>query len=72
LWQGLDIGPATVEAFKGALQGCKTVLWNGPMGVFEFDKFAHGTMDIARAVANLTPQVQQTLPAPYLPEVWGI
>lgn len=41
------------------------------MGVFEFDKFAHGTMDIAEAVANLTPQVQETLPAPYLSESMG-
>lgn len=58
LVQGLDIGPASVEAFKGALQGCKTVLWNGPMGVFEFDKFAAGTMAIAHTLADLTPQVR--------------
>ncbi|KAK9915232.1 hypothetical protein WJX75_006500 [Coccomyxa subellipsoidea] len=55
-WMGLDIGPASVEAFKGALQGCKTVLWNGPMGVFEFDKFAAGTMAIAHTLADLTAQ----------------
>ncbi len=55
--QGLDIGPASVEAFKGALQDCKTILWNGPMGVFEWDKFASGTMEIAHTLADLTSQV---------------
>ncbi|CAL8468900.1 g8441 [Coccomyxa elongata] len=55
-WMGLDIGPASVEAFKGALQDCKTILWNGPMGVFEWDKFASGTMEIAHTLADLTSQ----------------
>lgn len=44
LLQGLDIGPASITAFKDALEQCKTVVWNGPMGVFEFDKFANGTI----------------------------
>ncbi len=49
---GLDIGPATVEAYRAALQGAKTVLWNGPMGVFEKDAFAKGTLGVGRAVAD--------------------
>ncbi|MFT0817990.1 phosphoglycerate kinase [Synechococcus sp. W60.3] len=53
-WMGLDIGPESVKAFQAALQGCKTVVWNGPMGVFEFDRFAAGTEAIARALADLT------------------
>jgi phosphoglycerate kinase len=50
---GLDIGPVTVSAYTHALSDAKTVVWNGPMGVFEIDAFAHGTMDVARAVANV-------------------
>ncbi len=50
---GLDIGPATVEAYAAALADSKTVVWNGPMGVFEVDAFAQGTMAIARAVAQV-------------------
>ena len=42
-WMGLDIGPDSVKTFNEALDTCKTVIWNGPMGVFEFDKFAVGT-----------------------------
>jgi phosphoglycerate kinase len=48
---GLDIGPETVSAFSRALQDAKTVVWNGPMGVFEIDAFAQGTIGVARAVA---------------------
>ncbi len=51
---GLDIGPETVKNFVGALKGAKSVLWNGPMGVFENDKFAAGTRDLAKAVAEAT------------------
>ncbi len=51
-WQGLDIGEKTRELFAKALEGAGTVVWNGPMGVFEFDKFAEGTRAVARAVAN--------------------
>ncbi len=50
---GMDIGPLTIDKFKGALKGAKTVFWNGPVGVFEFPKFANGTMAIARAIAEL-------------------
>ncbi|HHI69017.1 MAG TPA: phosphoglycerate kinase, partial [Planctomycetes bacterium] len=49
---GVDIGPATVEAYRSALQGAKTVLWNGPMGVFEKDAFAKGTLGVGKAVAE--------------------
>ena len=48
---GLDIGPRTAAAFAEALRDAKTVVWNGPMGVFEIDAFAHGTIAVARAVA---------------------
>ena len=50
---GMDIGPLTVEKFKGAIKGAKTVFWNGPVGVFEFPKFANGTMAIAKAISEL-------------------
>lgn len=53
-WMGLDIGPDSIKVFQDALLGCKTVIWNGPMGVFEFDKFAAGTEAIAHALADLT------------------
>lgn len=52
-WMGLDIGPDSVKKFQEALADCKSVIWNGPMGVFEFDKFAVGTEAIARTLADL-------------------
>jgi len=52
-WMGMDIGPASIENFKNALKDCKTVFWNGPMGVFEFPKFAAGTQAIAETLAQL-------------------
>ena len=51
-WMALDIGPVTRQAFADALVGAKTIIWNGPMGVFEFDAFAKGTEAVARAVAD--------------------
>ena len=51
---GLDIGPATVAAYTRALKDAKTVVWNGPMGVFEIDAFAQGTVGVARAIADVT------------------
>lgn len=51
-WYALDIGPASVKLFTEAVQNAKTILWNGPMGVFEIDAFARGTMAMAHAVAN--------------------
>jgi phosphoglycerate kinase len=53
-WMGLDIGPDSVKLFQDALADCKTVIWNGPMGVFEFDKFAAGTNAIAHTLAQLS------------------
>lgn len=50
---GLDIGPKTLEKFSEILKGAKTVVWNGPMGVFEFPNFAKGTIGICEALANL-------------------
>ncbi|MBQ6121113.1 MAG: phosphoglycerate kinase [Clostridia bacterium] len=51
-WQGLDIGPKTIELFSGAVKSAKTVVWNGPMGVFEKPEFAKGTLAIATAMAE--------------------
>ena len=53
-WMGLDIGPKSVVAFQEALAECRTVIWNGPMGVFEFDAFAAGTNSIAMVLAELS------------------
>ena len=50
--EGMDIGPKTEELYAEAIKGAKTVFWNGPMGVFEFDNFAHGTEAVCRAVAD--------------------
>ena len=52
-WSGFDIGPKTIALYKEALAGAKTVVWNGPMGVFEFENFAEGTLEVCRAVADL-------------------
>lgn len=51
-WEGLDIGPKTAELFAGVIKTAKTVIWNGPMGVFEFPKFAVGTKAVAQALAD--------------------
>lgn len=51
-WAALDIGPATARLFSEAIQDAKTILWNGPMGVFEEDAFSRGTFAVARAVAD--------------------
>jgi phosphoglycerate kinase len=51
-WMALDIGPASRETFKAALNGAKLIVWNGPMGVFEIDAFAEGTKAMAQAVAH--------------------
>jgi phosphoglycerate kinase len=53
-WMGLDIGPQTVAAFRGELMRAKTIVWNGPMGVFEMPAFAKGTLGVAEAVAAAT------------------
>lgn len=53
-WMGLDIGPKSIQDIKAGLQDAKTVIWNGPMGVFEFDAFAAGTTAVANTLAELT------------------
>ena len=53
-WMGLDIGSDSLATFKKELADCKTVVWNGPMGVFEFEKFAAGTFGVAHALADIT------------------
>jgi len=53
-WMGLDVGPKTIAELKEGLSDCKTVIWNGPMGVFEFDAFAAGTNAVAETLAELT------------------
>ncbi|MBQ1875404.1 MAG: phosphoglycerate kinase [Selenomonas sp.] len=55
-WQALDSGVKTSEEYTKALAGAKTVIWNGPMGVFEFDAFAKGTLAVAKAVAKATEE----------------
>ena len=55
-WMGLDIGPKAIETFSTVLEESKVILWNGPMGVFEMDKFAKGTLSLATAVAKATSQ----------------
>lgn len=52
-WQGMDIGPKTTKEWHAAFQKAKTVFWNGPVGVFEFPRFAKGTEEIAKTIANL-------------------
>ncbi|MDO4199225.1 MAG: phosphoglycerate kinase [Clostridia bacterium] len=51
-WMGLDIGPKTIEQFKEVISQAKTVFWNGPMGVFEWDNFMEGTLEVGKAVAE--------------------
>jgi len=51
-WKGLDIGPATIETFKTQIGQSRTIVWNGPMGVFEMEPFARGTLEVAKAVAE--------------------
>ncbi len=52
-WMGLDIGPETIKKYEEVLKNAKTVMWNGPLGVFEFEKFATGTNEIARILGNI-------------------
>jgi phosphoglycerate kinase len=53
-WLGLDIGPESVKLFDKVLMESETILWNGPMGVFEMPAFAEGTMEIAKSIARAT------------------
>lgn len=60
-WMGLDIGPDSIKTFQTALADCKSVIWNGPMGVFEFEQFAKGTEAIAHSLADLTDKGTTTI-----------
>jgi len=60
-WMGLDIGDASIALFEKAILESKTILWNGPMGVFEFPNFAKGTLAIANALARATDKGAYTL-----------
>ncbi|KAG0500645.1 hypothetical protein HPP92_000717 [Vanilla planifolia] len=60
-WMGLDIGPDSIKTFNDALDTTRTVIWNGPMGVFEFDKFAVGTEAIAKKLAELSAKGVTTI-----------
>ncbi|MBI1371732.1 MAG: phosphoglycerate kinase [Phycisphaera sp.] len=53
-WEGFDIGPQTIKDFRHALKDAKTIVWNGPMGVFEMPPFDHGTFEVAKAIAAVT------------------
>ena len=55
-WMGLDIGPATTEAFTTVIRNSQTILWNGPMGVFEMKSFQKGTVHVAKALAEATKE----------------
>ena len=57
LLQGMDIGPDSLKSFKAALKDCVTIIWNGPMGVFEMEAFSKGTFGIAETLAELTEKV---------------
>ncbi len=60
-WEGVDAGPKSLENWKNVILGSKTVLWNGPVGVFEIEKFAHGTLQIAEDLAEATEKGAYTL-----------
>ena len=60
-WVGVDIGPNTIKQFHSILRDARTVIWNGPMGVFEINKFAKGTIEIARILAEITGQGATTV-----------
>jgi len=53
-WTGLDIGPKSIELFTSIIKSAQTIVWNGPMGVFELENFAKGTYAIAESLANAT------------------
>ena len=59
--QGLDIGPETVKLFTNSLKDARTIIWNGPMGVFEYKPFETGTFEIAKELAQLTSSGTKTI-----------
>ena len=62
-WMGLDVGPESTKMICEELGECKTIVWNGPMGVFEFEKFAAGTFAVAEKLAELMPSLPSRRPA---------
>lgn len=60
-WRSLDIGPKTVDSYRAAISGAKTIIWNGPMGVFEMEPFATGTRAVAQALADVTAHGATTI-----------
>jgi phosphoglycerate kinase len=60
-WLGLDIGPDSQEQFAKELRECRTIVWNGPMGVFEFPQFAQGTFSVAKTLADCTAHGATTI-----------
>jgi 3-phosphoglycerate kinase len=65
-WMGLDIGPDSIKTFNEALETTKTVIWNGPMGVFEFEKFAAGTEVILCSIFHFCRNVYLVIQDSYL------
>src|SRR5690606_1953747 len=53
-WEGLDIGPESIRLFRDVVKNSKTILWNGPMGVFEFDNFTDGSRQVGEAIVEAT------------------
>jgi phosphoglycerate kinase len=60
-WLGMDIGPRSIEQFRAVLDKAQTVVWNGPMGVFEMEAFSHGTLAVARCLVERTAQGAVTI-----------
>jgi len=60
-WKGVDIGPMTIERFAPIVYRAKTIFWNGPMGIFEIDKFAQGSLRVAQLVAQATERGATTI-----------
>ena len=60
-WEAVDIGPASIKKFEGILMEAKTVIWNGPVGVFEIDATAKGTIAVAEALARATASGATTI-----------
>merc|ERR1711998_235740 len=56
-WMGLDVGPETIKTIQDGLSDCKTVVWNGPMGVFEMDAFSKGTFGVADTLAGMSDAI---------------
>jgi phosphoglycerate kinase len=60
-WMGMDIGPETIKKYSAEIKDSKTIIWNGPMGVFEMDNFSKGTFGVAKALAEATSNGAKTI-----------